>query len=1342
MRAVLLSFILCCFWNRMAGNDKEFTFRRISPPSGLSSESVNVIIQDQYDFIWVGTNHGLLKYNMQNKNVFSNENEKSSCLKNGNAHSLAVDNEGKVWVGLSNQVCVLNKETQLFNKFTYHDDLDTLNSTHIYHLTNDHTGEIWIADHRGIGLLNIKSGYLKRLSFDEIGVTPIRIYFDSDNSLWIGTLQGSIYKLNYNEWKPQLFLSPQGNKVTSIFKDDQHIWIGYNMIGLKQYTLDGEFIKDFDFDKAIGGRNEIWDVRKVIKDHNGTLWISTYHGLFIQKQGEKLIWIDSEKKEGLPHTSVFDIYEDRQNGIWIGTWAGGVSYYHEANNQFINYSHSKNPSSISNNIVSCFAQDINGQIYVGTERGGLNRFYKKQGTFSPLPLDVNQTVYNIKDQCFDKMQGHWVATKENGLWYKAPGQSSYQHFTAGPEDGNHISNREVYSLFPVDSGIWIGTHGGGLNFYHHKTRKIKFQSQLFPTGFPNKSQYIRSIFVDSNSNLWVGTVIDIKCIPLKDNTKYKNAQTGLNHFIQSITELKNGEIWIGTKTGLLIYKPQEDLFTTFHANHLLDDKPVYGVLEDHNRHIWITSNDGLILYKPDFEDTRRFGLSDGIQGLWFNPNSVFMDRDSLLYFGGTNGFTTIVTDNIKINTRPPKVIISNIIINNEQHLYPNYTSIDSIKNQLLLKPEETTLRFEFTSDNYLLSEKNRFQYRLVNYYDEWIEAGQDATALFANLKWGSYTFEVKSCNNDGIWCLEPARVDFKIAKPIHATNLAYAIYFLLFTTTLFFLVRILRARAKLKNDILIQSIQHKQEEQMNELKLSFFTNVSHEFKTPLSLISGPAKSLTQASNLTDLQKEMVEIIQRNSNRLLMLINQIIDFRKIEKGKEQLNISATNVVSFLKERSHHFSFDAQAKSISFEQNYTKNIINMEFDPEKLDYIVFNLLSNSFKFTPNGKRITLSLKEGKEQPKDGYFQNHISFGELATDAAISIFVEDEGAGIDAEDLQRVFERFEQGKNLRKNSSGIGLSLCRDFTLLHNGRLQVFSTPGRGSCFVVQLPLKQEGENIYFESYTTNTTQDISNQETQEQPKKSDAMVLIVEDNPDLRTYITSVLKPAYKTKTADNGLAALEILQTTAIDIIVSDVMMPEMDGFELCTKVKSDIATSHLPVILLTALSSTENKITGMQLGADAYISKPFSDDLLLTQINNLLTQRANLRKHFGPKIPTSESAEMNGLDNYFLKKLNDIIEEHINEEAFDIEQLTSLIGISRSQLHRKLKNLTNYSTSEYIRVYRLEKAIELLKTGQYNIDEVAHVVGFNTHSYFSRSFKKHYNQSPKEYMAKLKMNQE
>lgn len=1339
MRSVFLFISLFFLIHYSKSNNGDFIFRQISPPGGLSSESVNAIIQDRHDFIWIATNHGLLKYNNQSLNRFSNESDKNQCLRNGIVNSMTLDHLGNLWVATNSHICIQDEKTQTFSQFKYTDNEGPVTTTRIFAMVADKAGYIWLADHKGVGRLDPSSGYLHRIQLGT-SESPQELYCDAQNQIWTGTREGRIYRIEASSMTVFRFPPSIASPVSTIYKDDHHVWIGSISGGLHQYSLQGELQKTYDLNEAISSPQNSWDVRQVKKDKDGYLWIATYHGLFIEAPNGTLTWLDSNKNEGLPHSSTFTIYKDRQNGIWVGTWAGGISYYHKANNQFINYAHSKSPLSISNNIVSCFAQSKNGKLYVGTERGGINLFNKTEGTFSPVFMNEEKTSFNIKHQCFDNHGGHWVATKENGLWHKALNQDAYTQFPAGSEDGQHVASHEVYSLFPVDSGLWIGTHGAGVNFYHHRTRRISFQKSLFPDGLPSLNPYIKSLIVDAQSNLWVGTVSGLKCIPLIPGQVNTTAQKGLNIYTYSMTETGNGQIWIGSKAGLVIYDPKEDVFTNFNANGLLKNKSVYGIIEDHNSHIWITSNDGLIQYKPEFHSFRRYSTSDGIQGLWFNPQSIFTDRDSLLYFGGTNGFTTVSPKNIKINTRPPKVIISRITINNDTDHYPFFANTDKELHHLKLEPDQTTLRFEFASDNYLLPEKNRFQYRLVNYYDDWIDAGQDQAALFANLDWGTYIFEVKSCNNDGIWCLEPARLTIAIAKPFYATHAAYALYLLSSAFIVFFLIRIKQARSKLKNDLLIQTIQHKQEEQLNEFKLSFFTNVSHEFKTPLSLITGPAQRLHQATNLTDEQKGMLDIIQRNSKRLLMLINQIIDLRKIEKGKEQLNLTSANIISFIRERSHHFTYDAQSKSINFVQKYPEKPVNMEFDPEKLDYIIFNLLSNSFKYTPLNKQIDLTVFMDKKQPDTHEYLHHKSFGKMTSDAGISIMIKDQGSGIELEDLERVFNRFEQGKTPQKNSSGIGLALCRDFTLLHRGQIHVFSTPGQGSCFLVHLPLKQEGENIYFEPHTPPLIGHEQLSSSTDIPQKQDAMVLIVEDNPDLRAYITSVLKPIYNTRTAENGKAALEILKNSAIDLIVSDVMMPEMDGFEFCTKVKSDLATSHLPVILLTALSSTENQITGMQLGADAYISKPFSDDLLISQINNLLTQREKMRQHFGSNIPAKQPPEMNGLDNYFLKKLNDIIEEHITNESFDIEQLIKIIGISRSQLHRKLKNLTNYSTSEYVRVYRLEKSIELLKTGQYNIDEVAHIVGFNTHSYYSRCFKKQYNQSPKEFMAKLGRN--
>lgn len=1325
-------FLWCIAYLHVKADDSGFIFRRISPLGGLSTESVNVIFQDDHNFIWLGTNYGLIKYSINSEERFINISKRDSCLMNASIHSIALDNEGALWTCTGANVCVQGIQTNRFENFVYSDNDGPVKSLRIYQIINDHNGQIWLADSKGFGYINKETGYLHRIPLSQTEVV-CTLFCDQSNQLWAGTQSGTVYQVNKETDSVKLMVVGDGKEVSAIYTRGEEIWVGSMKSGLKRYSPHGELQEHYDLNKISGAEQACWEIRKILIDKKGVLWVSTYHGLFVQEPGGTMHCINSKNNEGLPHSSIFDIYEDRQNGIWVGTWAGGVSYYHETNNLFVNYAHSKNPQSISNSVVSCFAQDENGTIYVGTERGGMNLYDKKNGVFSPWPIDKDGTDFNIKHQCFDINGGHWVATKDHGVWYKAAGQLRYQNFVMGPEDGQSISHNDVYALCAVDTGVWIGTHGSGINFYDFRTQTIKFQNSLFSNELDDVDPYVKSLSVDSKSNLWIGTVKHLKCISLDGAKRQKHSDKTNRGIVYAIKELSTGEIWFGTKTGLGVYDPDKDTFSDF-GDDKLQNLSVYGIQEDHNQHIWLTTNEGLFLYKPELQSLRRFDVSDGIQGLWFNPQSAFSDKDGMLYFGGTNGFTTVLPDNLKLNTRPPQVTVHQIVINNKREIYPYFTNHS--KNELRLQPDETTLRFRFASDNYVLPEKNNYQYRLLNFYDEWIDAGADAEAVFVDLSWGNYIFEVKSSNNDGIMGLEPTRVAITIEKPFYATTLAFSLYLLVIISLSAFLIYIFSMRTRLKNEFVLQTMRHQQEDELKELKLTFFTNVSHEFKTPLSLISGPVSTLMKADNLTDDQRSMLDIIQRNSRRLLILINQIIDFRRMEEGKEKVNFASGNILDFIKERCQHFSYDAQARSIEFEKSFQDETLIMDFDPEKLDYIIFNLLSNSFKYSTNGTRIQLSVAKGSQQIDELNYQHHVSFGELTEEQFISVVVKDEGAGIEAENLEKVFNRF-YGQAPLKNSSGIGLSLCLEFTLLLGGKLEAYSTPGQGSCFVVSLPLTYSGEHRILESYSTAPI-DLNKDESVKQTKESNSLVLVVEDNPDLRAYIYSVLKPYYHVRTAENGKMALDILEDTVVDIIVSDVMMPEMDGFEFCAKIKSDMATSHLPIILLTALSSTDNRVNGMKLGADAYISKPFSDELLLVQIENLLTQRHNLRKHFDNHISVGETVEMNGVDSYFLKNLNAIIARNLNNEAFDIEMLTKEIGISRSQLHRKLNALTNYSTSEYIRVYRLGEAVKLLKTGQYNIDEVGHMVGFNTHSYFSRCFKQHFNQSPKQYLAQLK----
>lgn len=1326
------------------GMERDITFRKISPPGGLSSESVTKIIQDSYGYVWLGTNYGLLKYDSKQFERYEHRKDDSTSLPNNFIIDLAVDHENRLWLVTGRGLCYFDRSTQSFIPFKYKYPNEDKSIGQIEKIECDKNGNLWICGKDGVGILNMVSRQLFLLKTDDDEISSI-VYSDNEGNIWLGTHNGSIYFIDPNTLAIQQIIKGNGFRVSTIYADKNKIWVGTVGYGMSAYSRDGQLIKKYKYKSEEGWEFTNEHIRKIIKDKFGSLWIGAYHGLFIENGGD-LRKLGPEEYPGIPHSSIYDIFEDSDNGIWIGTWAGGLSYFHTAGNQFVNYAHTKNPKSLSNNIVSSFAQNEAGKIYVGTEVGGLNKFDKEKGTFSVVPLLGSISQYNIKYQCFDTQGGHWVATHVNGLWYRKHAEKGYKQFPEGDEDGMHVSNNSVYSLFPVDTGLWIGTHGGGVNFYSHKTKKISYYDSLFPNGIKQYNLFVRSIFVDSQSNLWIGTVDGLQRNQLnaKDaGTNKKQITAAQNTFIFTITELSDEKIWIGTRaSGVIIYNPANNSFEYFDANGLLKGKSASGIIEDLNGHIWITSNEGLILYNPKDKTSRRFVESDGIQGNWFNSQAVFRDTDNLLYFGGTHGFSNIDPKNIKLNTRPPVVTISKVSINNQLNKYPFFRSSDSQINEMQLSPDERTFKVDFTCDNYLLPEKNNYKYRLINHYDEWITADKEATALFANIPWGAYLFEVMACNNDGVWSENPASFRLTITKPFYASNGAIAIYILTFFYLLFSIVKITKTRTKLRNEILMEKVLRQQQEQLNEMKLKFFTNVSHELRTPLSLISGPINTLSKADNLTPKQTILLDVIQRNSSRLLTLINQVIDLRKIENGKENLHLSTGDLIAFVKERALSFTNEAEQNNIKFNQNYPADPIIMDFDIEKIDNIIFNLLSNAFKFTDGGGEINLTISLNQTESDNNYADQHRS-GNLSTDDIVSISVSDTGVGIDSDDLRKVFNRFEQGKIHYKSSSGIGLSLCRESTLLHHGVIIAQSTIGLGSRFIVQLPLKQQGEKIFSELQYQIENISLKKEDMDIQnihPKiKIEETILVVEDNPDQRVYLEMILSPHFNVKVAQDGKLGLTILENTKIDIIVSDVMMPVMNGYEFCTSVKSNISTSHIPVVLLTALSSTENKIISMQKGADAYLIKPFDDQMLISQVKNLLEQRKKLREVFKPKAFTGPSVELESMDNYFLLKLDKIIEENLTNEEFDIDLLIQLIDLSRSQLHRKLKSLTNYSTTEYIRIYRLEKAIQLMKSENYNLDEISFMVGFNTHSYFTTSFKKQYKKSPKDYMRDMKI---
>ncbi|WP_418263707.1 two-component regulator propeller domain-containing protein [Flavobacterium faecale] len=1324
----------------------------MSPPGGFARYAIQSILQDDLGYLWMGTQQGLIRYDSKKTDWFMPYTNDAFSLPSDEIKQVYSDNQNQIWISTIKGLCIFKRDSQNFEPVKYVYEDGSMAQERVLSVLQLLDGRYLVIDSNSFGILDYGNKKLNRIAKNQLK-SPEVLYQDGSNRIWISTQKGDVYLFNPLNNKLKKIIS-SGVKIISMYSEKDQIWIGTEENGAKIYNLKGKFIKQVPF-KNTSEVSKTERVRAIKRDSYGRLWFGTDDGLYMEYHGS-LTWLNPDDYPGIPHNSIFQIYENKKGELWFGTWSGGLALLHHSDNNFKTYRHSASHNSISSNVVSSFLQTSANELLIGTEVGGLNSFNLITKKFDVIPLDNKQKIKNIKALCKDKYGGIWAGTFRKGLWYKPAGATKFQSFDYGINDGKHISSNSVYSLHAVDSGVWIGTFHGGINFYDFKTKTISHCFINNKNRIPMHSIDVQSFVTDKKSNLWVGTYEGFLYrihLPTGKITKISDAKSTTKNAVNTIYCLwqhDSGEIWIGTKNnGVLIYNPNSDKFKNFDAGGFLDKKNVYSILEDSNKNIWITSNNGLLLYNTKDKSKRHFVYSDGIQGDIFSPQAVIKDNDGLLYFGGTNGFTRINPNNIKVNSKKTATIISTVDLKNNKSIYPAYSNNFEI-NPIHLNPDETTFRINFFADNYLMPKKNKYQYRLINYYNDWITVENEGSVLFTSLEPGKYIFEVKAANNDGIWNESPTKMIIVIEQYWYKTPFAYLLYLLIFMTFLYYTGRFYFERIKLKRAILLEKSQRENEEQIHEMKLKFFTNVSHEFRTPLTLISWPIKQLMKSKNISEEDRINLDIAKRNTNRLLELINQIIDLRKLEKGDNKLKISKIDVIELIKEMQQDFLGEIKSKQIDFVLDYDLSSIEIEADQQKFDIIIYNLLSNAFKYANLNGQIKVSINTEKDTLPNSY-SNQLSYGQIHTDDYIQITIEDNGPGIDNEDLFKIFNRFEQGKpkeniNFQKlEGSGIGLSVCKDFTLLHHGEIMVQSTLGKGSRFIILLPRKQKAQKFLFESH-----QKVKNLSDNELPviqskneikSENPYQILVVEDNPDFRTLICSYLSDFYQVKYAKNGIEGLDILKEHNIDIIVSDIMMPEMDGFEFCNIVKSQIETSHIPVILLTALSSSENILVGLDKGADAYVTKPFDENILLKQIENLLEQRKRIHENFSKQFISKKTIEVGGLDNFFLNRVRTVVEKNIADENFNLDKLTEELMISRSNLHRKIKSLSGLTTTDFVNLIRIKYAVKLIIEENCRFSEVTYKVGFSSQSYFTRCFKKVYNVSPKEYFENLKNNE-
>ena len=1343
MKVKFLGILLLCLLYGLNGSsqDDPILFRRVSPQGGFTYGAVRTITQDSLGSVWFGAEHGLYRYNSEEFQKYFSNPEDSTSLPGDNIRKILTTKKGKLWVVTSDGACYFNYQTNQFVPVQLAVHPKTTNLSTIQNIAENNRGQLVAVFYNHIGIFQSQTS-------NQVDILPFKfqnneslssVTFDSSDQLWIGTNRGAVYRSTPPYQTMELFCKHRSETVLTLCSDNNTLWIGYDWGGADHVNENGTIIQHYDQKKRGDAYIPHERVRQILKDSQNRIWLATYSGiLLVSKNGNQII--KSNRYNNLPANSIYSLYSDSQNGIWIGTWSGGLTYYNPNENRFLHIQQLATDNISEGDVVSSFAEDQNGIIWIGSENDGLGSYNPKTKEFKhyQIPKKIAASP-NIKSLAIDHQNRLWLGIFSKGLWLFDQQTKHFKEVKILNEKRVHI-----YNIWPVENGLWLASFSHGVIFYNFETKKITRYSNNSSDPNSLSSNTARCLIKDSYGGIWVGTNYGLNYLA-KGSTKFQRylasaAKNGIsNDEIFSLQEDHAGKIWIGTGGGGVdCFDPNTGQFRNFTKADGLAGFNVYGILEDNQANLWFSTENGISCYNPQSNHFRNFHEDNGLQGNQFNPGAAYKTTTGLFLFGGPNGYNMINPASIGLNSFNPVARIARMYVNNvplenyEKKQFNFVTTLSSIE----LPYYENSLSFEFVASNYILPDRNRFRYRLKGYDDQWVDSGVEGLATFTKIPPGNYILEVMASNNDGIWSSQITHLVITITPPFWLTWYAYLFYLMLLVVTAIIIRKALVIRRQLKDELLVERVKNEKEEELHQAKLQLFTNISHEFKTPLTLILSPLDHIMRNRKFDPDTDDHLQMVKRNADRLNRLISQVIDFRKLELGKSSFHPQPTDLVKLGMEVCDFFKVYAKDKHIDFSLTAEIPQLVSQADEEKIDKVLFNFLSNAFKNTPDGGVIKVQIRQLPLLNK--LFKTGFCTNTKLDGSGIEIRVDDNGNGIDPQELPLIFNRFYQGEETLQQGTGIGLHLCREYAEMHQGAIYVESELGRGSRFSLILPTdilieneEPQLEKKWFEPQKGETLE--------EEPVVSGQTILIVEDHLEMQRHLRYIFQDEYHVLTASNGNQGFDIASEFSPNLIVSDVMMPGKDGFELCAQLKEDIRTSHIPVILLTALSETDKHISGLQTGADAYMTKPFDDLLLKAQVKNLLKSRTKLQESF---VNSQEEWEgdtsLMPADKNLVTKAIRIIERHLQDVNFSVEMLAAELNISRSSLHRKIKALTNQSSTEFIRYVRLKKAIQLMKDGNYNIDEIGYAVGFNSHSYFTQSFKKQFGETPSAYMNDLK----
>lgn len=1378
---ILFSIISICNLLSVYSQDTRVVFSHLNINNGISDNGIKCIFKDSNGFIWFGTSSGLNRFDGYKVEIFQHELSDSTSIADNDINAITSDKNGNLWIGTAGGISVLNCKTFKFKKVNLVPSFPSLcvGINYITSLATDSGGNILIGTLSGLFFFNQTNNSISHILIDEQPCPSqlnniASIVHDKTDSFWIGTANGFIVKYNNNSnsfEKFEIFREPNGQSrnIIKLFVDNtNNLWIA-DLNGLYLFNISTNSW-DLDFQKKYRPVFTNLLITGIDQDNDNLIWITTDgKGAFIldKKNTEPVNILNLPYSEGsLSSNGLTSLYCDESGIVWIGTAKKGVNFYKKNIRKFRLYrNYPTDPNSLSNNDVNCINEDSNGNLWIGTNGGGLNYFNRRTNKFTHYvsqPDKSNCLSSNIIVSVFeDSDRKIWIGTYLGGLNCLDPVTGKITVFHHNDSDSTSLSDDRVWSICEDSyKNLWIATLTNGLNLFDRKTGRFKrFNSQNSSICF----NYIGSIAIDENNSLWISSAYGlIYYDPIHNISKCYNhnpqSKTSIsdNHIISTFLDSR-GLFWVCTTNGLNLMDRMTGNFRVFKEADGLPSNCVFRIEEDDSSNLWISSKNGLskmIVKKPGMEDSlsfkfKNYGISDGLQGKEFNPTASLQTRDGELWFGGTDGLNAFYTLEIKEDSSLSKLVICDIRIDNEivkpgEVINGRVLFKKPIFNtdKIVLKYKENSFTIDFVALNYFLPGKNKYAYTLEGFSDKWIITdGKENFATFSNIKNGNYTFKVKGTNSDGIWNETPKTLEIRILPPFWKSWYAYVSYLTFMVSLLVFLRYLTLTRERMKMQMEQESIESQHIHEIDSMKINFFTNISHEFRTPLTLIFSPVEKLmVQWKNKPE--EKYLNLIHQNARRLLFMVNQLLDFRKMEVQGFGYNPSAGNIVAFIKEVVSSFKDLSEQKHIQLTFYSDINELETLFDKDKVEKIMFNLLFNAFKFTQVDGKVTVTVSTDESVKKEEITADISKLSNLI------IKVEDSGIGIPHDKIDNLFVSFYQiESNLTSaQGPGIGLSLVKEFVKQHDGEITVESEPGKGSCFTVILPVVGNGKVLSENNIQRNEEPEYfykplpvkdkidSNDEPEEKPK-----LLIADDNDDLRFYIKDNLQKRYNVYEAADGEEALAIIQKIIPDLIISDIMMPGIDGIELCRRVKADKNICHIPVILLTALSTEQEQFQNLETGADDCILKPFNFQILEVKISNLISNRRSLKHAFSNRLIIGPNdIAIVPLDEQFIHKALDLIEKNISKTDYTIEELSRDLGMSRTLLYKKILALTGKPPLEFMRKLRLQRAALLLQKSQMNISEIAFQVGFNDPKYFRKHFKNEFGVLPSKYSEKFK----